>query len=160
MTKKTLFAAAAVLAGFGAWARDPEMAKAPYMNAKLSCEERCRDLISRMTIAEKVAILSTTSGFKTYEIVDGEVRPTQYLRDLYEKFREEIRPEYEKVKEPFYMDDWETNGWVGVGIDGKYLSAEFQVLVASGSTKDNHRYYHLFHDTNPTWRVMVDFSMR
>ena len=67
---------------------------------------------------------------------------------------------YEKVKEPFYMDDWETNGWVGVGIDGKYLSAEFQVLVASGSTKDNHRYYHLFHDTNPTWRVMVDFSMR
>ena len=84
--KRLLVAAVAAGMGFGAWARDPEMAKAPYMNAKLSCEERCRDLISRMTIAEKVAILSTTSGFKTYEIVDGEVRPTQYLRDLYGKF--------------------------------------------------------------------------
>lgn len=66
----------------------------------------------------------------------------------------------EKIKEPFYMDDWETNGWIGAGIDGKYVSAELQFLLASGSTVDNHRYHHLFYDTNPTWRVMVDFSMR
>ena len=72
-------------------------------------------------------------------------------------------PLYESkdIEKNFFMDDWETNGWLGLGIDGKYLSAAFEVQVASGaSTDDNHRYHHLFHDSEFTWRFMVDFSMR
>lgn len=69
--------------------------------------------------------------------------------------------ESKEINKAFFMDDWETNGWVGVGIDGKYLSAEAQVLVASGSsTYNNHRYHHLFRAAEPTMRFFVTFSMR
>jgi len=86
MKKLIIGCLAAQAVVFAAFARDAEFAKAPYMDAKLPYEERCRDLISRMTIAEKVAVLSTKPGFGMYEIVDGEVRPSAYLRELYAKF--------------------------------------------------------------------------
>ena len=44
-------------------ARDAEFENAPYMNAKLPVEQRMEDLISRMTLREKVAQLCTTAGF-------------------------------------------------------------------------------------------------
>ncbi len=68
--------------------------------------------------------------------------------------------ESHEIEKPFFMDDWETNGWVGVGIDGKYVSIECQALVAAGSTKDNHRYYRIFQKDSPSFRVMIDFSLR
>ncbi len=59
----------------------------PYLNASLPIEVRVDDLLSRMTLAEKVAQLCTTSGFRMYEITpEGEVRPTKALEELYGKF--------------------------------------------------------------------------
>ena len=52
------------------FARDAQFADAPYMNPRLSTEERMNDLISKMEMREKVAVLCTTAGFKMYEIRD------------------------------------------------------------------------------------------
>ena len=68
--------------------------------------------------------------------------------------------ESHQSKECFFMDDWETNSWIGVGIESRLVSIEFQVFAIGGSTKDNHRYYHIGHDSNMTWRVFLDFSLR
>ena len=76
---------AAIMAGY-AFARDAQFENAPYMNPKLPAEERCTDLISKMTMAEKIAVLCTTSGFKMYEIRDGEVFPSRTLDELYARF--------------------------------------------------------------------------
>ena len=46
------------------FARDAQFADAPYMNPRLSTEERMNDLISKMEMREKVAVLCTTAGFK------------------------------------------------------------------------------------------------
>ena len=71
-------------------------------------------------------------------------------------------PLYEshQTKEPFYMDDWETNSWIGLGIENRLVSFEFQVFGIGASTKDNHRYHHLGHDSDFTWRIFLDFSIR
>ena len=66
----------------------------------------------------------------------------------------------EELDEPFFIDDWETNLWANLGIDGKYISIEGQVFIIGASTKDNHRFDHIFHKQAPTWRFMVDFSVR
>ena len=68
------------------FARDARFADAPYMNPRLSTEERMNDLISKMEMREKVAVLCTTAGFKMYEIRDGEVHVTKDLEELYAKF--------------------------------------------------------------------------
>ena len=68
------------------FARDAQFADAPYMNPRLSTEERMNDLISKMEMREKVAVLCTTAGFKMYEIRDGEIYTTKALDDLYAKF--------------------------------------------------------------------------
>ena len=58
-----------------------------YKDPSLSTDARIDDLISRMTLAEKVAQLCTTSGFRMYEIgPDGEIRFTKELDELYVKF--------------------------------------------------------------------------
>lgn len=54
-----------------AYARDAAFENAPYMNPSLSVDERLNDLISRMTIEEKIAAVSTMKGFDAYEIRDG-----------------------------------------------------------------------------------------
>jgi hypothetical protein len=71
-------------------------------------------------------------------------------------------PLYEnhQTKEPFYMDDWETSSWIGVGIENRLVSFEFQLYGIGASTRDNHRYHHLGHDSDFTWRFFVDFSIR
>ena len=56
-------------------ARDAEFASAPYMNAALPAEKRVEDLIPKMSVREKVAVLCTTAGFRMYEIVGDEVKP-------------------------------------------------------------------------------------
>ena len=68
--------------------------------------------------------------------------------------------ESHQSKECFFMDDWETNSWIGVGIESRLVSIEFQVFAIGASTKDNHRYYHIGHDSNLTWRLFLDFSLR
>jgi hypothetical protein len=60
----------------------------------------------------------------------------------------------------FYMDDWETSGWIGLGVENRLVSFEFQVYGLGGATSANHRYYHLGHDSNFTWRLFLDFSLR
>ena len=50
-----------------ALARDPQLANAPYVDSKLSVEERCGDLLSRMTVAEKLAQLGKMRAFLAYE---------------------------------------------------------------------------------------------
>ena len=74
------------LAAAALCAREPRFESAPYMNPKLSVDERMEDLISRMEMREKVAALCTTSGFRMYEIRDGEVYTAKALEDLYAKF--------------------------------------------------------------------------
>ena len=65
------------------FARDAQFTDAPYMNPRLSTEERMSDLISKMEMREKVAVLCTTAGFKMYEIRDGEVYVTKNLEHPY-----------------------------------------------------------------------------
>jgi hypothetical protein len=61
----------------------------------------------------------------------------------------------------FYMDDWETNGWLGLGIESRLISIEFQMFAIGGASQNaNHRYYHIGHDSHPTWRMFLDFSIR
>ena len=67
-------------------ARDAEFENAPYMNAKLPVEQRMEDLISRMTLREKVAQLCTTAGFKMYVIEGDDIRPSAELEKLYDRF--------------------------------------------------------------------------
>jgi beta-glucosidase len=72
-------AIAAVFAAFAAFGRDASLETAPYMDASLSIDARLDDLVSRMTLEEKVAVLSTMKGFNAYEIRDGEVYPSKEL---------------------------------------------------------------------------------
>ena len=61
----------------------------------------------------------------------------------------------------FYMDDWETSGWIGLGIESRLVSFEFQMFALGGASQNaNHRYYHIGHDSHPTWRVFLDFSIK
>ena len=61
----------------------------------------------------------------------------------------------------FYMDDWETNGWIGLGIESRLVSFEFQIFALGGVPQNaNHRYYHIGHDSHPTWRMFLDFSIK
>lgn len=73
-----------------------------------------------------------------------------------------LYPAYENytVEGNFYIDDWEFSSWAGAGIDCKYISVEYQVLLAAGSTKDNHRFHAINHGGMPSWRVMVDLSLK
>lgn len=73
-----------------------------------------------------------------------------------------LYPAYENytVEGNFYADDWEFSSWAGAGIDCKYISVEYQVLLAAGSTKDNHRFHAINHGGMPSWRVMVDLSLK
>lgn len=73
-----------------------------------------------------------------------------------------LYPAYENytVEGNFYVDDWEFSSWAGAGIDCKYISVEYQVLLAAGSTKDNHRFHAINHGGMPSWRVMVDLSLK
>ena len=87
MMQKTMTAVLA-LGACTIFARDARFADAPYMNPRLSTEERMNDLISKMEMREKVAVLCTTAGFKMYEIRDGEVHVTKDLEELYAKFPE------------------------------------------------------------------------
>lgn len=86
MNAPTTLLAAVALASACASARDAQFARAPYMDPSCTPEARAADLVSRMTMAEKVAQLCTTSGFKMYEIRDGEVYPAKALDDLYARF--------------------------------------------------------------------------
>ena len=60
--------------------------RAGYKDASLAVEERVGDLLGRMTIAEKVAQLSTARGYTAYEIRDGVVVVSQELKDVYKVF--------------------------------------------------------------------------
>ena len=86
MNVKKALALSAMFATCAAFARDAAFEKAPYMDASLDIDARLDDLVSRMTLEEKIAAISTTKGFSTYEIRDGKVRPTEELKKLYAKF--------------------------------------------------------------------------
>ena len=60
--------------------------RAGYKDASLAVEERVGDLLGRMTIAEKVAQLSTARGYTAYEIKDGEIVVSQELKEVYKAF--------------------------------------------------------------------------
>ena len=79
-------AIAAVFAAFAAFGREASFETAPYMDASLSIDARLDDLVSRMTLEEKVAVLSTMKGFNAYEIRGGEVYPSKELKERYAKF--------------------------------------------------------------------------
>ena len=82
-----MLALAIALTGAGLNAREAQFESAPYMNPKLSVEERMEDLISKMTLVEKVAQLSTTAGFGMYDITpEREVVVNRKMADLYARF--------------------------------------------------------------------------
>lgn len=83
---KSLIFAGGTLLTVIALARDPQFDEAPFMNPRLSADERIEDLISKMTVKEKVALLCTCGGFGAYEIRGEEVMPSRYVRELYAKF--------------------------------------------------------------------------
>ena len=61
-----------VLAIAGTAAIALHAAQTDYKDPALTVEERVGDLVGRMTIAEKVAQLSTARGYTAYEIRNGE----------------------------------------------------------------------------------------
>ena len=106
-----------------------------------------------------------------YEMVDTENR--LFLKSGSHSLNEDMKtlsaqgenpfPLYEshQTNKFFYMDDWETSGWIGVGVESRMISVEFQVYGIGGASKnDSHRYYHLGHDSDFTWRLFVDFSLK
>ncbi|WP_298767669.1 hypothetical protein [uncultured Fibrobacter sp.] len=106
-----------------------------------------------------------------YEMVDTENRLYLYTKD--KKLQKELElieaegknpfPVYEshQTKKFFYMDDWEFNSWIGLGIESRLVSIEFQMFAIGGTSQNtNHRYNHIGHDSHPTWRVFLDFSIR
>lgn len=106
-----------------------------------------------------------------YEMVDTENRLYLYTKDknlkkeleLIEAEGKNPFPVYEshQTKKFFYMDDWEFNSWIGLGIESRLVSIEFQMFAIGGTSQNtNHRYNHIGHDSHPTWRVFLDFSIR
>ena len=105
-----------------------------------------------------------------FEMVDTENR--LYLESFGDASDEELEriskygdnpfPLYEshQTKEFFGFKDWETSAWIGAGIESRLVSVEFQVFGIGTSTSDNHRYNHLGHDSNFSWRLFLDFSIR
>lgn len=65
-----------------------------------------------------------------------------------------------RTRGAFNGDDWETNSWIGAGLETKYFGINLQLLLAANSTSSNHRFENIFHKAVPTWRLMVDFSVR
>ena len=117
--------------------------------------------------------LSGTFGLTKpiFEMVDTE--NTLYLKTNNGDLRNDLQtltvegkndfPLYEshQTKKFFYMDDWETSGWIGTGIESRLISFEFQVFaIGASTTSSNHRYYRIGHDSNLTWRFLLDFSIR
>ena len=84
-TRRSMIVLGALLAA-SAFARDAAMEKAPYMDASLGVEARLDDLVSRMTLEEKIAAVSTMKGFDAYEVRDGKVYPSKQLEERYAKF--------------------------------------------------------------------------
>ena len=60
--------------------------KFPNQNADLPIEERLNDLLSRMTLNEKIAQLLTMKGYSMYERVGERLVITDELIKLYEDF--------------------------------------------------------------------------
>lgn len=54
----------------------------PYKNPVLSVDERVKDLLSRMTLEEKVGQLLCLLGWEMYEIKDDEVHPSEKFKRL------------------------------------------------------------------------------
>ena len=105
-----------------------------------------------------------------YELTDTENR--LYMSTSNKKLKEDLAlfenagvtpfPAYEshQTNKFFYMDDWETNSWIGLGIESRLVSFEVQMFAFGGATQNaNHRFYNIGQGT-PTWRMFLDFSIR
>lgn len=106
-----------------------------------------------------------------YEMVDTENRLYASSKDkelksnlqLIDAANASPFPLYEshQTHKVFYMDDWETSSWIGAGVESRLVSFEFQVFAIGGTSQnENHRYYHIGHDSDMTWRLLLDFSLR
>ena len=60
----------------------------------------------------------------------------------------------------FYMDDWETNSWIGLGIESRLVSFEIQMFAFGGASQNANHRYHNIGQGSPTWRMFLDFSIR
>ncbi len=81
MKRVILSAALVCLAGLGAYAQK----RLPYRDASLPVEQRVGDLLSRMTLEEKVGQLRCTLAWNYYEIKGNKVVPSaEFVKDLTE----------------------------------------------------------------------------
>lgn len=60
----------------------------------------------------------------------------------------------------FYMDDWETNSWIGLGIESRLVSFEIQMFAFGGASQNANHRFHNIGQGSPTWRMFLDFSIR
>ena len=105
-----------------------------------------------------------------YELTDTENR--LYMSTKNKKLSEELTlienagqspfPAYEshQTNKFFYMDDWETNSWIGLGIESRLISFEIQMFAFGGATQNANHRYHNIGQSSPTWRMFLDFSIR
>ncbi len=105
-----------------------------------------------------------------YELTDTENRLYMSTKD--EKLKEDLAlfesagatpfPAYEshQTNKFFYMDDWETNSWIGLGVESRLVSFEIQMFAFGGATQNANHRFHNIGQGSPTWRMFLDFSIR
>ena len=54
----------------------------PYQNSQLPVQERVNDLLSRMTVEEKIGQLMSPFGWETYVINGDKVMPSEHFKQL------------------------------------------------------------------------------
>ncbi len=105
-----------------------------------------------------------------YELTDTENRLYMSTKD--KKLKEDLAlfesagatpfPAYEshQTNKFFYMDDWETNSWIGLGVESRLVSFEIQMFAFGGATQNANHRFHNIGQGSPTWRMFLDFSIR
>ena len=110
----------------------------PYQKKELSPEERTRDLLSRMTVEEKIGQLVKLDGFRSYERSGSEYRLKPEFTETVEKWL--IGSMYGLVRADWWTErDWNSGVPLGLNLAGvfdKYRRRKLAADVVKKHYKD------------------------